>query len=66
MSRILIVLGAALILIGLGWPWVRRLPLFKLPGDIVIDRPGFQFFFPITTMLIVSLVVSILAWIFRR
>ena len=66
MSRILIVLGAALILIGLGWPWVKRLPLFKLPGDIIIDRPGFQFFFPITTMLIISLVVSILAWIFRR
>ncbi len=66
MSRILIVLGASLILIGLAWPWVRRLPLFKLPGDIVIDRPGFQFFFPITTMLILSLVISILAWIFRR
>ncbi len=66
MSRILIVLGAALILIGLAWPWVRRLPLFKLPGDIVIDRPGFQFFFPITTMLILSLVISILAWVFRR
>ena len=66
MSRILVVLGAALILIGLGWPWVKRLPLFKLPGDIIIDRPGFQFFFPITTMLIISLVVSILAWIFRR
>ncbi len=66
MSRILIVLGAALILIGLAWPWVRRLPLFKLPGDIVIDRPGFQFFFPITTMLLLSLVISVLAWIFRR
>jgi hypothetical protein len=66
MSRILIVLGAVLILIGLAWPWVRRLPLFKLPGDIVIDRPGFQFFFPITTMLLLSLVISVLAWIFRR
>ena len=66
MSRILIVLGALLILAGLGWQWVRRLPLFKLPGDIVIDRPGFQFFFPITTMLLISLVLSILAWIFRR
>ena len=66
MSRILIVLGAGLILIGLAWPWVRRLPLFKLPGDIVIDRPGFQFFFPITTMLLLSLVISVLAWIFRR
>ncbi len=66
MSRILIVLGVVLILIGLLWPWVRRLPLFKLPGDIVIDRPGFQFFFPITTMLLVSLVISIIAWILRR
>lgn len=66
MSRILIILGAVLILIGLAWPWVRRLPLFKLPGDIVIDRPGFQFFFPITTMLLLSLVISVLAWIFRR
>ena len=66
MSRILIALGALLILVGLGWHWVRRLPLFKLPGDIVIDRPGFQFFFPITTMLLISLVLSILAWIFRR
>ncbi len=66
MSRILIVLGVLLILVGLFWPWVKRLPLFKLPGDIVIDRPGFQFFFPITTLLILSLVVSLLAWIFRR
>ncbi len=66
MSRILIVLGVVMILIGLLWPWVRRLPLFKLPGDIVIDRPGFQFFFPITTMLLVSLVISIIAWILRR
>jgi hypothetical protein len=66
MSRILIVLGALLILVGIGWQWVRRLPLFKLPGDIVIDRPGFQFFFPITTMLLISLVISLLAWIFRR
>jgi len=66
MSRILIFLGALLILVGLGWHWVRRLPLFKLPGDIVIDRPGFQFFFPITTMLLISLVISILAWILRR
>ena len=66
MNRILVVLGVVLIVLGLVWPWVRRLPLFKLPGDIVIERPGFQFFFPITTMLIVSLVVSILAWIFRR
>jgi Protein of unknown function (DUF2905) len=66
MSRLLVILGTVLIVVGLLWRWVRRLPLFQLPGDIVIDRPHFKFFFPITTMLIVSLVLSILAWIFRR
>lgn len=66
MNRILVALGVVLILVGLGWSWIRRLPLFKLPGDIVIDRPGFQFFFPITTMLLVSLIISIVAWFLRR
>jgi len=66
MNRILVVLGVVLIVLGLVWPWVRRLPLFKLPGDIVIERPSFQFFFPITTMLLVSLAISIIAWILRR
>jgi hypothetical protein len=37
-----------------------------LPGDIVIDRPGMKFFFPITTMIVISLVVSLILWIFRR
>jgi Protein of unknown function (DUF2905) len=40
--------------------------LFHLPGDIVIDRPGFKFFLPITTMLIVSAVLWIVAWLIRR
>lgn len=66
MSRVLIGLGVALVLAGLAWPWLRRLPLFHLPGDIVVDRPGFRFFFPFTTMLILSLVVSFIVWLFRR
>ena len=66
MNRILIILGTVLIVAGLIWPWLRRVPLFHLPGDIVIDRPGFKFFFPLTTMLIVSAVISILTWLFRR
>ena len=66
MNRILVILGTVILVIGLLWPWVRKLPLFRLPGDVVIDRPGFKFFFPITTMLIVSLVISLLAWLFRR
>jgi hypothetical protein len=66
MNRFLITLGTVFIIVGLLWHWLRRLPLFRLPGDIVIDRPGFKFFFPLTTMLIVSAVVSILAWLLRR
>jgi hypothetical protein len=66
MSRVLITLGAALVVAGVLWPWLRRLSLFHLPGDIVIDRPHFRFFFPITTMLLISLVISLLAWLFRR
>jgi hypothetical protein len=66
MGRVLIILGAILVVAGLMWPWLRRLPLFHLPGDIVIDRPGFKFFFPITSMLLISAVVSLLSWLFRR
>ncbi len=66
MRRLLIVLGVLLVLIGLGWPWLSRLPLGRLPGDIVVERPGFRFYFPITTMILVSLVVTVLVRIFRR
>ena len=66
MQRLLITLGGALILLGLVWPWIKKVPLFHLPGDIVIDRPGFRFFFPITTMLLISVVVSLVAWALRK
>jgi hypothetical protein len=62
----LIVLGAALVIAGLLWPWLKKMHLLHLPGDIVIDRPGFKFFLPFTTMLIVSAVLSIVAWLIRR
>jgi hypothetical protein len=66
MNRLLIMIGAVLMLIGAAWPWLKRLPLFRLPGDIVIDRPGFRFFFPLTTMLLISAVISLIAWLTRR
>jgi len=66
MNRLLIALGTVLVVAGLLWPWLKRMRLFHLPGDIVIDRAGFKFFFPITTMLIVSLALSLLAWLSRR
>jgi len=66
MQRYLIVLGLALLAAGLLWPWLRRLPLGRLPGDIHIVRAGFSFHFPIVTCIVISIVVSILLWIFRR
>jgi hypothetical protein len=66
MNRFLVIIGAVLIIAGLLWPWLKKTSLFHLPGDLVVDRPGFKFFFPITTMLIVSAVLSIIAWLMRR
>jgi hypothetical protein len=53
-------------LVGVAWPWLSKLPFGRLPGDIVIDRPGFRFFFPLTTMVIVSVVISLILMIFRK
>lgn len=65
-NRLLVIAGLVLVVIGLLWPWISRWPLFHLPGDIVIDRPGFKLFIPFTTMLIISLVLSLIAWLLRR
>jgi len=65
-NRPFVLLGSLLLIAGLLWPWLKKLHLFHLPGDIVIERPGFKFFFPITTALILSMVVSIVAWLLRR
>ena len=66
MRRLLIVSGIVIALAGVLWPWLARLPFGRLPGDIVVDRPGFKFFFPITTMLVVSAVVSLILWLLRK
>lgn len=66
MQRTLIVIGLLIAAIGLGWPWLRKLPLGRLPGDIHIVREGFSFHFPIVTGIVVSLVISLLIWLFRR
>ena len=53
-------------LAGLLWPWLSRLPFGRLPGDIVVDRPGFKVFAPFTSMIVLSLVLSLLFWLFRK
>jgi len=66
MQRILIISGIVILVIGLLWPWLGKIPLGRLPGDIVIDRPGLKVYIPITTMILISVVISILLWIFRK
>jgi Protein of unknown function (DUF2905) len=66
MSRPLIFVGLAIVVIGLLWPWLSKLPVGRLPGDILIDRPGMRFYIPITTSLLVSAIVSIVVWLLRR
>jgi hypothetical protein len=66
LAKWLIILGVALILTGLAWPWLSRLGLGHLPGDIHIERKGFSFHFPITSSIVVSLVLSLLFWMFRK
>jgi len=66
MQRALIVLGLALLVVGFAWPWLSRLGLGRLPGDIRIERDGFGFHFPITTGIVVSLVLSLLVWLLRK
>ncbi|RZI40491.1 DUF2905 domain-containing protein [Herbaspirillum sp. HC18] len=66
MQRALIVLGIVFLAAGLAWPWLSRLPLGRLPGDIHVVRDNFSFHFPIVTSIVVSVVISVLIWLFRR
>lgn len=66
MGRWLILLGVLLVVLGLAWPWIEKLGLGRLPGDLRIEREGFGFYFPLTTSLIVSIVVSLVIWFLRR
>lgn len=66
MNRVLIVAGLVLLAIGLLWLWLSKLPFGRLPGDIVIQREGFSFYFPLLTCLILSAAASLLWWLLRR
>jgi hypothetical protein len=66
MSRTLIIAGVVLIAVGIAWPWLVKLGLGRLPGDIHIERDGFHFYFPLTTGILVSAVVSLIIWLIRR
>ena len=66
MQRALIIVGIALVVIGLAWPWIAKLGLGRLPGDIRIEGEHGGFYFPIVTCLIISAVLSLMLWFLRR
>jgi hypothetical protein len=66
MQRLLIAIGMLLVVVGLAWPWISRLGLGRLPGDIHIHRDGFDFYFPLTTGIVISVVVSLVLWLLRK
>ncbi len=66
MQKTLIIIGLSILVLGLLWPWLSKLPLGRLPGDIVVEREGFRLYFPVTTAVLLSLVASLLFWLFRR
>ena len=66
MQRFLIILGILLVVLGVLWPWIAKLGLGRLPGDIVVEREHLRFYFPITTCIIISLIITAILWLFRR
>lgn len=66
MAKWLITLGVILVVLGVLWPLIAKLGLGHLPGDIHVERKGFDFYFPVTTSIVISLVISLILWIFRR
>jgi len=66
MQRLLIGLGLVILVAGIAWPLISRIGLGRLPGDIVVQRGNTSFYFPLVTCLVISLVLSALAWLLNR
>lgn len=66
MQRLLIAIGAVLLLAGLLWPWLSKLGLGRLPGNIRIETDSGVFYLPITTCVIISIALSLVVWFIRR
>ena len=65
-QKILITLGIVLLVLGVLWPLLQKSGLGRLPGDIAVEKENFKFYFPVTTSIIVSIVLSLVFWLFMR
>lgn len=66
MSRFLIVLGLVLVAVGILWPLIQKMGLGRLPGDLVFGRENFRVYIPITTSIIISVVLTVVLWLLNR
>jgi len=66
MQRTLITIGICILLAGLLWPWLSKLPLGRLPGDIIINKPNLRIYIPITTMVVLSLLLTLILRILHK
>ncbi len=66
MAKILMIAGAFLFLLGVVWHLRGSLGLGSLPGDFLFKRGNFTFYFPLATSIILSLILSLLLWLFRK
>ena len=66
MAKWLITIGIILLVLGVLWPLLAKLGLGNLPGDVRIERKGYSFYFPLTTGIVISAVITLILWIFRR
>jgi hypothetical protein len=66
MQRTLIILGLVIVAAGLLWPWLGKIGLGRLPGDIRVEGEHGAFYFPIVTCLVISIVLSFIFWLLRR
>ena len=66
MRHVLLTIGVIALALGLGWPWLAKLGLGRLPGDIIYERGTTRVYVPLMTCLIISLVLTLVSWLFRR
>ena len=66
MAKWLITIGIVLVALGVLWPLLAKLGFGSLPGDVKLERRGFTFYFPITSGIIISALITLILWIFRR
>ena len=67
LGKLLVAAGLGLALVGLFlWKLSGRIPLGRLPGDFWVQKPGFSFYFPLTTCVLLSLLLTLVMWLLRR